>query len=123
MKCLVADDAPDILDLVVTVLEGEGWDVVSASDGHEALYLYHRALHENDPFHVLLLDRIMPRLNGIAVGVNVRNLERFGDVQRAKHYYLSGQAEDVLSELTEMAFADGYLMKPFTKEDLLKLLS
>lgn len=64
----------------------------------------------------------MPRLNGIAVGVNVRNLEKFGGVPRAVHVYLTGHDEELKihgEELVEISFADGYFRKPFDIQELI----
>lgn len=59
---LVVDDDVDILEIVSLVLEGSGFRVVTARGGAEALRLLER--DENDPPALILLDLMMPGLDG-----------------------------------------------------------
>lgn len=105
--------------MLVLAFETRGWEVLAGRDGRDALYVYHKAIHEEKYPDLLLLDVEMPRLNGFAVGVNVRNLEKFGDVPRATHIYLTGHDDVVPPEqLLECLFADGYVRKPITPDEL-----
>lgn len=107
-------------------LERAGWEVFAAKDGREALRVYHRAIEHDQYFDLLILDIQMPRLNGIAVGVNVRNLEKFGGVPRAVHVYLTGHDEDLKihgEELVAISFADAYIRKPINPTDLTARIS
>jgi adenylate cyclase len=61
-RVLVVDDDPLVVDLVRQLLEPQGWDVAAAADGREALAAL--ALRRPD---VMLLDLLMPRLDGFAV--------------------------------------------------------
>ena len=89
--------------------------------------VYHNAIRGDNYFDVLLLDVIMPRLNGIAVGMNVRNLEHYSDgsVPRAIHIYLTGKEDAVPperlmeAELAGDLFADAYFHKPIGSDELL----
>ncbi len=67
-KILVADDDPDIVDIIQTVLEGEGFQVLVAADGEEAL----RKVKEERP-DLLLLDIMMPKLDGYQVCQQVKD--------------------------------------------------
>lgn len=120
MKVLIAEDSDDLRELLAIALKAAGWEVVSAKDGRDALRVYHDAIEDDDYFDVLLLDVEMPRLNGFAVGVNVRNLEKFGNVPRAKHIYFTGY-EDVVppEQLVESLFADEYIRKPVSPSELI----
>lgn len=110
---LIAEDAKDVRDMLMLAFEDDGWEVFAAEDGREALLIYHQQLRDEKYFDLLLLDVRMPRLNGIAVGVNVRNMERFGAVRRAVHVYLTGKDDAADPEaLKETAFADEYIRKP-----------
>lgn len=121
VRILLADDDPDIRDLLKMSLEGEGWEVFAARDGREALRLYHNTIEGDHYFDVLLLDVSMPRLNGIAVGLNIRNLEEFAEIPRAVHIYLTGyDLATTPEDLLEIHFADAYLRKPFTSEELIE---
>lgn len=120
MRILLAEDNEDLRELLSIVFDEHGWEVLSAKDGRDALYIYHKAIHDEQYPDVLLLDVEMPRLNGFAVGVNVRNLEKFGDVPRAVHVYLTGHDDVVPPEqLMECLFADGYIRKPIEPQELL----
>ena len=57
---LIVDDDPDLLDLTRFVLEGEGFDIVTAQDGGEAL----QQLRVGQLPAVVLLDLMMPVMNG-----------------------------------------------------------
>ena len=119
MRILIAEDDEDLRELLSILFDDHGWEVLSAKDGRDALYLYHKAIHDEKYPDLLLLDVEMPRLNGFAVGVNVRKLEKFGDVPRATHIYLTGHDDVVPPEqLLECLFADGYIRKPIEPDEL-----
>jgi DNA-binding response OmpR family regulator len=61
-KILVVDDDPDIVDALYVLLEGEGYDVVSAGDGEEGL----ARIKEENP-DLIILDLLMPKLDGYGV--------------------------------------------------------
>jgi len=68
IKCLVVDDDPSIRLLVQRALQKSGFEAATASDGVEAL----RMLEENE-FDLLILDLMMPRLNGFDVVERLRS--------------------------------------------------
>jgi DNA-binding response OmpR family regulator len=105
VRLLLAEDNDDLREMLSVTLQQAGWEVFAARDGRDALRIYHDAIQDNDFFDVLLLDVEMPRLNGFAVGANVRNLEKYSDdVPRAAHVYLTGY--------------DGYIRKPVEPDAL-----
>ena len=61
-RLLVVDDDPQVVDLVRQLLEGEPYEVMAAADGQEAL----EAISQQRP-DIVLLDLLMPRLDGFAV--------------------------------------------------------
>lgn len=61
-KILIIDDDPDIVDALYVLLEGEGYDVVSAGDGEEGL----ARIKEENP-DLIILDLLMPKLDGYGV--------------------------------------------------------
>lgn len=102
---LIADDDPGVVGLVNAVLKDEGYDVLTASDGEEALAL--ARTHNPD---VLLLDVMMPRLDGLEV------CRRLRDNPATSHLcviMLTARtlAADQLIGLD--AGADDYVSKPF----------
>ena len=66
-KILVADDEKEIRDLLEIYLLNEGYKVVKAKDGQEALDII-----ENEDVDLLVLDIMMPKVNGIEVCKKVR---------------------------------------------------
>jgi DNA-binding response OmpR family regulator len=124
MRILIAEDSDDLRQMLTFALESEGWEVFPAKDGLDALRIYHNMVGNNSYFDVLLLDVEMPRLKGYAVGVNIRNVEKFGDVPRAKHIYFTGHDDVVPPEqLLETEFADGYIHKPVDTKELIEQIN
>lgn len=70
-KILVVDDEPDFLKMIHARLEGDGYTVVVAADGEEAL----RKLKSEKP-DVVLLDILMPKLDGLKVLRRIRQADR-----------------------------------------------
>jgi DNA-binding response OmpR family regulator len=69
-RVLVVDDEPDAVELLQEFLTAKGYEVLTASDGEEAL----RKVKEERP-HVILLDVRMPRMNGLEVLKRVRAMD------------------------------------------------
>ncbi len=67
-KILVVDDEPDFLELLKVRLEASGYDVVSASDGKDAL----DKVRDEKP-DAVLLDILMPQMDGLEVLKKIRN--------------------------------------------------
>ena len=61
-KVLIADDEPDILEILKYNLSNEGYEVVTAKDGDEALEKARRTLPD-----LVVLDVMMPKKNGVEV--------------------------------------------------------
>ena len=59
-QVLVVDDNPEIRDIIHVLLEGEGIRVTEAADGSSALHFL-----EKDSFDLIILDIMMPGLNGV----------------------------------------------------------
>ena len=104
---LVVDDDTSILDTVTSILSGEGFDVVSASSGQEALDAVARKL----PL-LILLDMRMPVMDGWAVARALR-----GKGIRVPIIVMTA-AESARRWADEVG-AEGYLAKPFGLDELL----
>jgi CheY-like chemotaxis protein/anti-sigma regulatory factor (Ser/Thr protein kinase) len=74
-RLLVVDDDPQVVDLVSQLLEGEAYDIQSAADGQEAL----ETLSQQCP-DIILLDLLMPRLDGFGVIEQLRQYPERGDI-------------------------------------------
>lgn len=70
-RILVVDDEPDSVELLQEFLTGKGYEVVTASNGEEAL----RKVKEERP-HLVLLDVRMPGMNGLDVLRKVREFDQ-----------------------------------------------
>ena len=104
---LVVDDDTSILDTVTAILSGEGYEVVSAASGQEAL----AAVARKQPL-VILLDMRMPIMDGWAVARALR--ERGISVP----IVVMTAAESAKRWADEVG-AEGYLAKPFGLDELL----
>jgi DNA-binding response OmpR family regulator len=105
---LVADDDPQLLRLVTRNLQLEGYDTLSGSDGQQALDLIETRMPD-----VLLLDVMMPRLDGFSVTERVRQFSTVPIIIVTAR----GQEQDKIHGLD--LGADDYLTKPFSVEELL----
>ena len=104
---LVADDEARIRDIVRGYLEAEGFDVVSAGDGEEAL----RLARERKP-DVVVLDVMMPGLDGVEV---LRRLRGESDVYVIM---LTARSDEVDKVVGLSVGADDYVTKPFSPREL-----
>lgn len=107
---LVADDDEDILMLVAMILEGEGYEVLQARDGEEALRL--AMAHGPD---LCLLDVMMPKLDGCQVTKRLRS--QVG-TKNTPIMLLSARTQWESVVKGREAGADEYITKPFIAEDL-----
>jgi CheY-like chemotaxis protein len=104
---LVVDDDTSILDTVSSILSGEGYDVVSASTGQEAL----AAVARQQPL-LILLDMRMPVMDGWAVARALRE-------QGINVPIVVMTAAESAKRWADEVGAEGYLAKPFGLDELL----
>lgn len=102
-KVLVADDEPEIRDLLRLYLEKEGYEVIQAADGREVLQI----LQEDEGIGVLLLDIMMPELDGFHV------LKKLREERNLPVVVLSARTADCDKILGLDLGADDYIAKPF----------
>jgi len=109
---LVVDDDEAIRGVVRTVLEADGFAVVEASDGPSALEVLGATRGEGSDPDVVVLDVMMPGIDGIEVCRRI-------DHDQVKVIVLSARDDsDTLRRAVE-AGADAYLTKPFSAIELL----
>jgi CheY-like chemotaxis protein len=108
---LVADDDDDVRELVVFRLERAGYQVVTASDGHEAVEV---ALER--PPDVCVIDVMMPRLNGYEVTERLRASPGLADVPIV---LLTASVQEAAVNRGFDAGASDYIKKPFSPQQLL----
>ncbi|HET8562494.1 MAG TPA: response regulator [Candidatus Binatia bacterium] len=106
----VVDDNPDIITIVKTILEGKGYNVLSASSGQELLNLL-----KNQKPDLIILDIMMPEMDGLQV---LTHLKGAADTASIPVILLTAkvQYEDVLGGYK--LGADYYITKPFTSTQL-----
>lgn len=109
MKILFAEDDRDLSSVIVRVLQYNKFDVQTAYDGAEALELL-----ENEKFDVLVLDIMMPKIDGITV---LKRLRERGNPIPILLLTALAETDDKVSGLD--AGADDYLTKPFVIKELL----
>lgn len=107
-KILVCDDDKDIVEAVKIYLSGEGYSVLSAFDGEEALNIL-----EKESVDLILLDIMMPKLDGIRATLKIRENSSVPIIM------LSAKSEDTDKVLGLNIGADDYLTKPFNPLELI----
>jgi DNA-binding response OmpR family regulator len=112
-RVLIAEDHDDTRALLRVVLERGGCDVLEARDGEEAVRLAESARPD-----LVLLDRSLPRLDGLAVLRRVR-----GQATRVPVIFLSGHAEPLERSAAFEAGCDDYLVKPIGLDRLTSVLA
>jgi twitching motility two-component system response regulator PilH len=110
-KILVVDDSPTELRLVSALLRAEGYQVVTAADGDEALSRVRSERPE-----LVVLDVILPKKNGFQV---CRLLKSAPDTSAIKVLLLTSKSQESDRFWGLRQGADVYLTKPFADEELL----
>ena len=105
---LVCDDDHSIVDAIEIYLKQEGYRVIKAYNGLEAL----KALEENE-IHLIILDIMMPQLDGLQATVKIR------EICNIPILMLSAKSEDTDKVLGLNFGADDYITKPFNPLELL----
>jgi CheY-like chemotaxis protein len=111
-KVVVIDDSPTVRKLAEVVLTEEGYKVYTAEDGEEGLKLAEEVLPS-----VILVDFIMPRMNGYQFCKMVRNNDILKDVPVI---LITAKGEDVGVKFTEKFGVVDYFIKPFQPEELVE---
>jgi two-component system OmpR family response regulator len=113
MRALLIEDDKDTAQFVCKGLKEHGYVVDCASEGEEGLYLA-----ATEKYDVLIVDRMLPRLDGLSV---VRTLRATGNNAPAIFLTTMSGIDDRVEGLD--AGADDYLTKPFALPELLARLS
>jgi two-component system chemotaxis response regulator CheY len=111
MRALVVDDSRAMRSILKAALKNEGFEVVEAANGREALEKLREASHPE----LALVDWNMPEMNGIEF-IGVVRSDRGLDSMRLMMVTTETEPEQVRRALD--AGADEYIMKPFTRDVL-----
>ena len=104
---LVCDDDKEIVEAIEIYLSQEGYHILKAYDGMQALKLL-----ETEDVHLLILDVMMPRLDGIHATLKIREKHSIPII------IMSAKSEDVDKILGLNVGADDYVTKPFNPLEL-----
>lgn len=104
IKILLVDDEPDILEIVGYNLKSEGYQVFTAKNGVEAV----KQAKKINP-HLILLDIMMPEMDGIEACEKIRKIKSLEDVIIS---FLTARGEDYSQVAGFDAGADDYITKP-----------
>jgi len=107
-KILVCDDEKDIVNALRIYLTGEGFEVVEAFNGKEALQIL-----EKEEIHLVLMDIMMPVMDGIEAMVELRKAYNIPVI------LLTAKSEDMDKVLGLNVGADDYITKPFNPVELI----
>ena len=104
IKILLVDDEPDIIEILRYNLTQEGYDVITAKDGESAI----KKVENNHP-HLIIMDIMMPKMDGIEACSIIRSNPKFIDTIIV---FLTARGEDYSHVAAYDAGADDYITKP-----------
>jgi CheY-like chemotaxis protein len=114
-KILLVEDEPVIRELVRSMLSDGPVTVECASNGVDGL-----KLAKSETFHLILLDVVLPQMDGITV---CRLLKSDAQTAAVPLYMLTAKAKKSDIETATRAGADGYIQKPFRSAELMDLVA
>ena len=109
---LIVDDEPNIVLSLEFLMKKEGYNVVSAGNGEEAM----QAIAENKP-DLILLDVMMPKKDGYELCQELRADKSWKDI---KIIMLTAKGRDVEREKGLALGADDYITKPFATQEVVE---
>jgi CheY-like chemotaxis protein len=110
-KILVVEDNPDVLLIIKTALHEKGYDVITADGGEEGL----AQVKQND-FDLILTDLAMPKVSGVDL---ISALKNAPGTWRIPIVAVTAHWTDQISVSASAAGCDGFIAKPFSREELL----
>lgn len=110
-KVLIAEDESAIREIIAITLKRAGYEVSEACDGEEALSLYSE---KNGDFDVVLLDIMMPKLDGLEVCKRLRNVSSTVGI-----IMLTAKTQEMDKVSGLLMGADDYITKPFSPSELM----
>ena len=114
LRVMVIDDSRTIRRTAETLLVREGCDVVSATDGFEAL----SKIADHNP-QIIFVDIMMPRLDGYQTCALIKNNQTFKNVPVIMLSSKDGLFDKARGRIVG---SEQYLTKPFTREELLSAI-
>ena len=112
-RLLVVDDEPPILKLVTRILATENYDITAAESGDVAAQMVSRPDYPG--IDLLVTDLMMPGMTGRDLAVIVR-----GKYPKTRVLYVTGFADTLFKDLTELGEGESFIEKPFGTDGLLE---
>ncbi|MBR5442252.1 MAG: response regulator transcription factor [Clostridia bacterium] len=110
-KVLIAEDESAIREIISITLKRAGYEVTEACDGQQALDTYHS---KNGDFDVVLLDIMMPNVDGLEVCKQLRN-----ESSTVGIIMLTAKTQEMDKVSGLLMGADDYITKPFSPSELM----
>jgi two-component system alkaline phosphatase synthesis response regulator PhoP len=114
-KILIVDDEPDIVEFLQYNLKKEGYEVFSANDGKQALVVAEQAKP-----HLIILDIMMPELDGVETCRLLRSKKEFAETPVA---FLTARNEDFSQIAALDVGGDDYITKPIKPRVLMSRIN
>lgn len=105
-RILVVDDNPEIREVLRILLKSEGYEIVEAENGTQALELL------DEHMDLVILDVMMPGLSGL------KTCERMRDISNVPILFLTAKTQDTDKSMGLLMGGDDYLAKPFSHSEL-----
>jgi CheY-like chemotaxis protein len=124
LRILILEDDASSSRLMHLFLDPIG-ECRMVSNGRQALDTFERALKEGNPFDLLLLDILVPEINGVEVLKRIRDMEQAQGLtgsRKVKAVMTSGLSDAKNIEQAYLSVCDGYLVKPVNREKLLSVI-
>jgi CheY-like chemotaxis protein len=107
---LVVEDEKEVLKLASRILKGQGYRILEAATGEEALMI---CKENKEPFHLLLTDVVMPQMSGRQLKDQLERVR--GDF---KVLYMSGYTDNAIVHHGVLEKGMNFIQKPFTLDGL-----
>jgi len=112
-RLLLVDDEPPILKLVTRILATENYDITAAESGDAAAQMVSRPDYPG--IDLLVTDLMMPGMTGRDLAAIVR-----GKYPKVRILYVTGFADTLFKDLTELGHGESFIEKPFGTDGLLE---
>ncbi len=113
-KVLFVDDEEDIREVVQIRLESNGYEVITAGSGEEAL----KKIEESNP-DLMILDVMMPGMDGLTV---LKTLRKNENTAKLPVIILTAKRKKMIGDLFELENIQGFIEKPFDSKILLDMI-
>ena len=114
-KILIVDDSESIREVVSFTLENEGYNILSAIDGKDALKHL-----DGQAIDLVITDLHMPNMNGIELIKEIRNMDSY---KRIPILFLTTESQANKKQEAKDAGATGWIIKPFVPAKLIAAIN